>query len=162
VRRRLFVVGAVLLSAGVLVFVYSMVATTTVSIPLYPSEQVLDGVHAFGSATMEIRWSGGVAATILHVYRCTVSDCSTGGPEVGNATGSSGTMAVGIVGGASYALSVTGPSSNVTAAINLIGITTLGLVGMVVLLAGIGVIALAVRRPADRSGGAPIEPPSVP
>lgn len=161
-RRRLFVVGAVVLTAGVLLFVYSMVATTTVAIPLYPTEQVLDGVHAFGSATMEVRWSGGAATTVVHVYRCAVSDCSTGGPEVGNATGSSGTLAVGIVGGASYALSATGPSSNVTAAINLIGITTLGLVGMVVLLAGIGVIALAVRKPSDRSGGTPIEPPPAP
>ncbi len=158
-RRSYFAAGAVLLAAGILLFGVSMVLTTTVSIPLFPQEQVLDGLHAYGSATMQVRWSGGVADTVVHVVHCAIANCSTGGPEVGNATGNSGTMAVGVVGGGSYALSITGSPANVTASISLIGITPLGLFGFTVLLAGIGVIALAVRKPVDRAGGPPIASP---
>ncbi|MCI4331604.1 MAG: hypothetical protein L3K19_07145 [Thermoplasmata archaeon] len=161
-RRRLVVAGAVLLAAGVLLFVVSMVLSTTVSIPASPQAQTLDGLRAFGSATMQVHWSGGVATTVVHVLRCPSSNCTVGDVEVGNATGASGTIVVGVVGGGSYALTVTGPAANVTASINLIGVTPLGLVGMAVLLAGIGLIAIAVRKPPGPVPPAVVGPPPTP
>jgi hypothetical protein len=161
-RKAWFVAGAVGLAVGVVLFVVSMLLTTTVSIPLYPQERVLDGLHAYGSATMQVHWSGGDISTVIHVYHCLTSTCETGGPEIGNATGGSGAIAVGVVGGASYALAITGSSSTVNATINLIGITPIGLVGMAVLLTGIGLIALAVRRSPGGTSGPSTSPPATP
>lgn len=160
-RRGLVVAGAVVLVAGLLLFAFSMAVTTTVSIPVFPQEQVLQGIHAFGSATMQVHWNGGVAASVVHVFRCTLANCSTGGDEVGNATGAAGTMAVGVVGGASYALSVTGPPAKVSASINLIGITPIGLVGFVVLLVGVGFLVVAFRKSRTPSATRP-SPPATP
>jgi uncharacterized membrane protein len=152
-RRALVVIGIVLLLLGVVAAVVPMVVPSSFTIPQYPSA-LTQSPNLVGSGTLNVRWSGANAQTVVTIYQCGSSGCDTLVSQLGNGTGASGSISVPVSGGGLYAITEDGSSVPVAATASIVGITTLVLIGIVLALIGV-VLAVVGWRTTARPRAAP-------
>jgi uncharacterized membrane protein/ribosomal protein L40E len=155
-RRGLVVVGIVLLLLGVVAAVVPMVVPANTSIPPANSAQILT-LNIIGSGTVTITWSGADSGTMVSVYQCSSSDCSSTS-QIASGSGSSGALSFSASGGTTYAINEVGTSSSVAATLAVVGVTPLVLIGIILVVVGLVLLVFGWRTTAKPRSAASTRP----
>ncbi|MCI4369249.1 MAG: hypothetical protein L3K09_06790 [Thermoplasmata archaeon] len=168
-RKGLFIVGIVLAVIGAILAAVAFVGPgQSVNIPPVSSQsaEVLT-VNFIGSGTVSLSWTGGSSGTTVEVYSCSDSSCSSsgalsgGGNVVARGSGASGSISFASSGTSYYAVIESGSAGGVTATAKLSGLTTLSLIGLILLVLG-AIVAVLGWRLAPRVVVAGEEEPETP
>ncbi|MCI4340480.1 MAG: hypothetical protein L3J73_04360 [Thermoplasmata archaeon] len=153
-RKGLFVTGIILLLIGLVSIAYPMFIGSSVSIVAFP-DAVAPAPPLLGSGTFTVHWTGATDGTHVVLYECATSDCSVRGATLADVSGASGSLSVTLVSGHSYALYENGTAVSIPATVTIMGITTLILIGIVLLVIGLVVVVLSFRGRGARGASAP-------
>ena len=146
-RRAVLVAGVVIALAGALLVIYTQEATSPVAIPGDPQGEILGGFHVLGTDTATLRWWGGLPSTIVRFYVCFNPVCH--GPnstrEVAQGSGASGSITATVDSSGVYEVNTTGGPA-LHGSIQLSGLTSLALIGTMIIATGGGVALWSLRR----------------
>lgn len=135
---------------GLAAVVYTQEITTPVTIPDDPQGEIIGGFHVLGTDTAILHWWGGLPSTVVRLYVCFDPTCH--GPnatrEIAQGSGATGSISAPVDSLDAYEINTTdGPALH--GSIQLSGLTSLSLIGGILLATG-AVVAVWSLRPARR------------
>ncbi|MGI0131938.1 MAG: hypothetical protein ACREDK_02400 [Thermoplasmata archaeon] len=142
-------IGVIVVSLALIA--YTQLTVSAVPIPADPSGEIIGGLHVLGTQTATVHWWGGVPATVVHFFVCSNPTCHgpNGTTEVSRGSGAAGALEATVTSTGIYEINTSG-GPPVNGSVQLSGITSLTLIGLILLATG-GVLAVwSLRRSRSR------------